>query len=204
MSEYAQLYIRQSKEARLFPEQPDQPSLYLLSTYSIPVFWLALFTPADIVPSRINPDDDVEWPHLVAPLPAALERLVERRTGLVATFGDWIAPWLEQFHATLKASAGAFVHVDTSQIGSLAFSGDAEGARAWRPQLELMLDGYNEPLPVPRTGLAAKLRGEGLSERWRALYLYGPGKIYEEERRRSIFSYCGSGGDRDTPWEEAT
>jgi hypothetical protein len=165
MSDYAQLYVRQSTEARLSPKQPDQPSLYLLSGYSIPVFWLALFTAADIVPTRLFPDEDYEWPHLVSPVSTALERLVERRAG------------------------------------SLAFSGSAEGARAWRPQLELMLDGFGEPLPVPRTRLMAKLRGDGLNEKWRALYVYGPGKLYEQELGRSIRLYCGLGGDRPAPWE---
>lgn len=203
MSDYAQLYIRRSQQAQLSPKQSDQPSLYLLSTYSIPVFWLALFTPKDIVLARVAGEDDCEWPHLVSPLSASLERLLERRTGLIATFGQFIAPWLERFHVALQMSAGGYVHLDTSQIGALAFSGDAEGARAWRSQLELMLDGYGEPLPVPRAGLMAKLRGEGLSDRWRALYLYGPGKLYEEERRRSVLSYCGSGGDQAAPWEAA-
>jgi hypothetical protein len=203
MSDQAQLYVRQSEQAQLSPKQADQPSLHLLSTYSIPVFWLALFTPKDIILSRVSPDEDYEWPHLVSLLPASLERLLERRAGLISTFGDFIAPWLEQFHAALQVSAGRYVHLDTSQVGALAFSGSAEGAQAWRPQLELMLDGYGESLPVPRAGLMAMLRGEGLTDRWRALYHYGPGKLYENERRHSVFSYCGSGADQPAPWEDA-
>jgi len=81
-------------------------------------FWLALFTAADIVPTRLFPDEDYEWPHLVSPVSTALERLVERRAGLIATFGDFIAPWFEQFHATLQRSAGRYVHLDTSQIAA--------------------------------------------------------------------------------------
>lgn len=87
MSDYAQLYVRQTDEARLSPKQSDQPSRYLLSGYSIPVFWLALFTAADIVAARLDPDEDAEWPHLVSPLSISLQRLVERRAGLIATFG---------------------------------------------------------------------------------------------------------------------
>jgi hypothetical protein len=202
MSEYAQLYVRQSKQAVLSYKQPDAPSLYLLSSYSIPVFWLALFTRADIVLSRISEDDDFDWPHLVSPLPAALDRLLERRSGLMTTFGDFIAPWLEQFHTTLKVAPGAYVHLDTSQIGALAFSGSAKGAEEWRPQLELMLEGYGESLPVPRAELRTDVREDGIDDKWRALYLYGPGKMYEKERRHSVFSYSGAGGDESAPWEE--
>jgi hypothetical protein len=202
MSEYAQLYVRHSTQALLSYKQPDQPSLYLLSTYSIPVFWLALFTRADIVPSRINDDDDFDWPHLLSPLPVALDRLIERRAGLMTTFGDHIAPWLEQFHNTLKVSPGEYVHLDSSQIGALAFSGSAEGAEEWRPQLELMLDGYGEPLPVPRAELRTDVREDEINDKWRALYLYGPGNVYETERRHSALSYCGEGGDEPAPWQE--
>ena len=203
MSDYAQLYIRQSKVAHVSPKQADQPSLFLLSAYSIPVFWLALFSPSDIVLARIDPDDDCEWPHLVSALPVSLDRLHERRTGLLSTFGDFVAPWLEQFVGALASSAGDYVHLDTSQIGALAFSGSPEGAQAWRTQLELLLDGYGEPLPVPRTGIMARLRGDGLAAKWQAFYRYGPGRLYEADRRHSVLSYCGSGGDVVAPWESA-
>lgn len=95
----------------VFPESEDPADCCVgsdehASEDGLPLWWLCLFSPADLktwsAREALSEDSDRQVGALVAPLPEALSRLRAERDALVARFGGELAADLDAFIAGLS------------------------------------------------------------------------------------------------------
>jgi hypothetical protein len=96
-----------------------------------PLFWWALFGPADLREARVSDDEDsgtaeredllvefgdATYPYLVATRDDAVQRFVSRRDGIVTALGTVVASLYDDFAAYVRDSFGNYLLLRTSGL----------------------------------------------------------------------------------------
>jgi hypothetical protein len=182
MGEYSALYLTNDVSLPVRGGLTGCP--YLLSKYHIPLLWLALFSDRDIRDVE-DPDDGALWPYLVKRRQDAVEMLHSRIDVIESAFPGLQRRWVDQFMALLNTSAFGFVHLATSEIGSMSYSGPE-----WREKLATLLDVFD--------------RASAGNPAWAPLNeLFEP--AYTGDAAGKPWSYCGgSGTGEEMEWEKTS
>jgi hypothetical protein len=195
MGHYSELYFSNTRSRPKRGEfSADSP--HLLSKYHVPLLWLALFEPRDIVLIAQEEDDD-RWPYLVKTRTEALQLLASREQAIVTRFPSLKREWLAQFKALLERSPFEYVHLDTSDVGSMVCSGEE-----WHSKLQSMLSIFsNEPSSPQPSFLGKLLRRPSAIDGW-AIFNSMLGPAFEGEAGEKPWPYCGGSGTNELmPWE---
>ena len=192
MADYSELYFSNKKTSTRQGELNVSGSPYLLAKYHVPLFWLALFEREDIVDVR----DDV-WPHMVKSRLGAAALFSSRQAIMQRRFPSLRPQWHEQFKEFLLQVPFEYVHVDTSQIGSISST-----AQEWRADIETMLGLFSERPTSPLSELLGKLYYKWAPNPGWELFQMRLGAAFKNADAETSWPYCGeSGTDEPLPWE---
>lgn len=174
-------------------------SLALHANFTIPVFWLALYDPADVRRSpEAEPDDFAAW-YLSTSTSAAIGRLDRRREYLVQALPVGSEAVLLMFLDFLKRSTGLHVQCDPRQALSIQ---DVE--EGWGPTLRRILSAFDAPprQVIQKRKFFKTVEVEELTVGWTSYFRHF-GKPHESRDDRAAqltTSLVGCGDDGDTPW----
>lgn len=170
--------------------------LYLLAKYRLPIFWVALFGPENML--KFAGDDPAEeaWPYLLAPREDCVAQLLKRRTNLFSVLPQIHLPIFEKFIRVLQEVQQPYLHFESDDIAGLSGSTPAE----WTSMLrEAMAALDARPPEKIRSGLAALIRGSGLGAGWDELLLQNS---IELTKPKPDDWYALAGGYySEMPWE---
>jgi hypothetical protein len=181
MGSYSALYF---SDVKALPERGEisEDSPYLQARSHLPLLWLALFRPEDIVHVP-DPDEPANpWPYLVAHRTKTMATLAARRELLTLRFPAMNPDWFDQFAAVLEQAPSEFVHLDTVEI--MVGTGPE-----WRQTLETLLGMFEDDASRAQAG-------------WRQ-FNSGYSGPYDGESATRPWTYCGSSADSPMPWEPA-
>ena len=198
MGYFSHLYFTASRQPPVPGELDESPDAFLSSGSHVPLLWLALFSPGDLV-DLPEDEDGLSWPHLVKPTGDAVRLLASREAVILHAFPKLQPVWLAQFRDLLRAAVAPLVHVDTRDIGSLL-----ESPALWRQELALMLGIFETPPLKPAGGWVGSLmRRTQPSDEWAAFHRQ-LGRAFDQPEAHEPWPYCGgSGGLRPVAWELA-
>jgi len=175
MGDYSHLFFTNSKIPPKRGELADA-STYLLINRQVPLLWLALFNPNDILTIPSDDGEDCD-PYLVKERKQAIVTLDSRETWLLANFENLKPHWILQFKAVLEKTEFLYVWLDTREIGSMIGTG-----KEWKVTLEKILEIFSNP---PNWVVFNKILGD-----------------YKGIQSTEPWPYAGaSGTDDPMPWE---
>lgn len=193
---FSYLYLANT-ESPLKPGELNEDSPYLLSKYHVPLFWLALFEPTDVRGIPTEDGEDID-PYLVRNRKRACALLESRGPWLVENFRGIKPLWLSQFRAVLEAPAFHYVHVDSSEVGSMMGTGEE-----WRSALEEMLGIFSvAPPEASPSGFFGRLFGGPMERSSWNVFNRMLGPAFNGDQGNEPWPYCGaSGTDESMSWE---
>ncbi|HET7154387.1 MAG TPA: hypothetical protein VFI87_03360 [Hyphomicrobiaceae bacterium] len=196
MGNYSELYFA-GKKAPPKRGELSNDSPYLLSKYHVPLLWLALFDPKDIVDIPVDGGEDVN-PYLVKARDEAVVMLTSREPWLLSNFKNLKSLWVSQFKAVLEGADFDYVHLDTSDIGSMVGSGEE-----WKSLLGKILRMFSEQVPQEASpGLFGRLFAKPKEQTSWDVFNQRLGSAFNGDRGAQPWPYCGaSGTDETMPWE---
>lgn len=195
MGNFSELYFSDNKEVLPPGALEGSDSPYLLAKYHVPILWLALFQPSDLIDRVI--DDGETWPYLVKDRQDAAALLSSRESFLLSNFPLLKPEWLTQFKTLVSQSDFRYVHMDSSDVGTL----DPGGPESWRNYHETALGMFSVAAPPKPTSLLRRLirrppPNPGLE------LCRGIGSPYRGKEGRQPWRYCGGSATNDAmPWE---
>jgi len=195
MGNYSELYFSDSNEVLPPGALEGSESPYLLAKYHVPILWLALFQPTDIVDKVIEGGET--WPYLVKDKQEAATLLSSREEFLLSNFPFMRPEWLTQFNSLVLQTNLRYVHMDSSDVGTM----DGDGPESWRSCLETMLSMFSVETPPKPTSLLGRLFRRTPTDPGLELSLC-IGSSYRGKDGKQPWAYCGgSGTNEPMPWE---
>ncbi|MGJ7494007.1 hypothetical protein ACSFA8_02930 [Variovorax sp. RT4R15] len=174
-------------------------SFSLSANFIIPVFWLALYDPADLrrAPDA-EPDDFAAW-YLSTAAGIAIDRLEKRRRYLVEALPDGSEIVFSMFVSFLKGSAGLHIQCDPQQALSIQDADDG-----WELTLKRILNAFNAaPRHVVRKRKFLKtVEVEEPTAGWTSYFRYF-GKLQEpryQNPQQLAAALVGWGDNVDASW----
>jgi hypothetical protein len=195
MGNYSELYLTNLARKPLRGElESDSP--YLLSKYHLPIAWLALFDQSDIQELPID-DSGEKWPYLIRSKESALTLLRLRQQWLSSHFPLLDPQWLSAFINYLDTAPFEYVHLDTSDIGSMG-----HGGSEWTKEMRTLLGSFaDSSLPSTIESPADNNTNAELSS-WKT-YCAFFGNAYASPKCDLPYCYVGGSGRAvSAPWEE--
>ena len=197
MSSFSELYFSNSAALPKSGEL-DEAAPYLLSKFHVPLCWLALFGPENIVDIP-TPGGEEHEPYLVGKREECSTLFSSRATQFMSRFPRAKPEWFVQFGAFLESTPYKYVHVDTREVGSMVGSGSK-----WRADLVDILGIFGDRQRAESSdGLLAKMFARSPLERSWSVFNRHFSAAYAKELGEKPWAYCGaSGSDEPMPWEE--
>ena len=163
----------------------------------LPIFWLALFDPTDIVPTSLPSWE--EWPLLICESGKGKERLKCRSEALFSVLHDKARPIYEQFSKVIDSVTAPYIVLDTLDMG-MQFRDSPE---KWKKHLIQMLGAFDVVEKEPT--FIARLFGMGASNRDRGWNAYFEGysglRAMLKQGRFTPEELAGGSDEEDMPWQ---
>lgn len=177
-------YVELTSSAAVDPPPTNSwtpASLYLCANHHLPIFWLALFTAGDIVPSGT----DGSRPRFVKQRLDAIVDVERRLPAVLAAYPQCKGRWANQFVQYLHSTNDTYVHVSPGV-------GFCDSDTLWAAELRAMLSMFRS-----NDESATALQPPGWTR-----YVNAYGAEPKSDRAANAWFYCGSSLEADVlPWE---
>lgn len=195
MGNYSELYLTNLARKPLRGEL-ERDSPYLLSKYHLPIAWLALFEQSDIQELPID-DSGEKWPYLIRSKEPALTLLRLRQRWISSHFPEFDPQWLSAFINYLDTAPFEYVHLDTSDIGSMG-----HGGSEWTKEMTTLLGSFADSSPPSTIESPADDNISAELSSWKT-YCAFFGNAYAPPQCDLPYCYVGGSGRAvSAPWEE--